>query len=70
MADLSGLSLSDALRAELRQWAAEWEELMGVGESRYAIVDEPAHMAWETWGRRLAERLQTELGDAYEVEYR
>ena len=70
MAHLGELPLSDRLRAELRQWAAEWEELMGVRESRYAIVDEPGHTAWETQGRRLAERLQAELGNTYEVEYR
>lgn len=69
MADLRQLPLSDRLRAELRQWAAEWEGLMGVRESRYAIVDEPGRVAWKTRGRRLAGRLQAELGDAYEVEY-
>ena len=42
---------------------------MGVRDSRYAIVDEPGHQAWEERGRRLAERLQSELGNSYEVEY-
>lgn len=69
MAELSRLPLSDRLRGELRQWAREWEELMGVRDSRYAIVDEPGHQAWEERGRRLAERLQSELGNSYEVEY-
>ena len=70
MADLDRLQVSDLLRSELRQWAREWEELMGVRTSRYAIVDSSGHSSWDEEGLRLAQRLQAELGDAYEVEYR
>jgi hypothetical protein len=69
MVDLHRLSLSGRLRADLRQWAGEWEELMGVRESRYAIVDEPRQKAWDQRGRRLADRIRSELGDSYAVEY-
>lgn len=69
MVDLDALPVPEWLRADLRRWAREWEELMGVRESRYAVVDEPAHAVWEERGRRLADRLRAELGDAYDVVY-
>ena len=70
MADLDALQVSGWLQDELREWAREWEDLMGVRELRYAIVDERAHRVWQRRGRKLAQQLQADLGDAYRVEYR
>ncbi len=69
MVDLDGLRLSDALVAALRRWAREWETLVGAEVARYEIVDAVAHEAWQRQGHRLTERLQSELGSAYSVQY-
>jgi hypothetical protein len=69
MVDLSRLPISERLRQQLREWARDWEDLMGVRDSRYAIADEAAHQDWQERGRHLAKRLQRELGDSYRVEY-
>ena len=70
MADLDALQVSRWLQDELREWAREWEDLMGVRELRYAIVDERAHRVWQRRGRKLAQQLQADLGDTYSLEYR
>lgn len=70
MVALESLVVSDALVTALRGWAREWEALMGVEVARYEIVDVVAHEAWQGKGRRLAERLQRELGSAYSIEHR
>ena len=69
MVDLDGLAISSGLRAELRAWAREWEQLMGTAEARYEIVDEEAHRLWKVRGGRLAAALQSELGAAVVVRY-
>ncbi len=70
MVDLDRLPISGGLRDDLRSWAREWEDLLGVYEHRYAVLDEAAHEAWRRHGRTLAVRLQAELGDRHRVEYR
>ena len=70
MADLDALQVPEWLQGELRDWARDWEDLMGVRELRYAVVDERAHRLWHRRGRKLAQQLQSEVGDAYRVEYR
>jgi hypothetical protein len=69
MVDLSQLPISERLRHQLRRWARDWEDLMGVREARYAIEDEGAHQAWQERGRHLAQRLQGELGPSFKVDY-
>jgi hypothetical protein len=69
MADLDTLGVSDWLRDELRAWARNWEELLGVREHRYAVVDEAAYRVWRRRGWELSQRLQSEVGDSYAVEF-
>ncbi|WP_345505493.1 hypothetical protein [Terrabacter aeriphilus] len=69
MVDLDTLAVSDWLRDELRAWARDWEELMGVREHRYAVVDDSAYRVWRRRGWELSQRLQAELGDDYAVAY-
>ena len=69
MMDLDNLPVSVPLVTALRAWARDWETLMGVETSRYEIVDAVAEETWQRDGRRLARRLQTELGSTYRVEY-
>ena len=69
MVDLDSLRVSDALVTALRQWAREWEALMGVEVARYEIADAAAHDTWQRQGRQLSHRLQSELGATYSVEY-
>ena len=69
MVELGTLPISDVLCSRLRQWAREWEDLMGVSDARYAIADEAAHESWRQRGTQLAARLQRELGNSYRVQY-
>jgi len=69
MVDLDELPITDRLRSQLRQWARDWEALMGVREARYAIADEPEHQVWLERGRDYARQLQRELGDSYVVAF-
>lgn len=68
-ADLPGLPIPARLRDELREWARDWEDLMGFRTARYSIVDESAHERWRQRGLRLAQQLQHDLGSSYRVEY-
>jgi hypothetical protein len=70
MVDLDHLPISGGLRDDLRSWARQWEDLLGVRDQRYAVVDDAAHAAWRRRGRALALWLQAELGDGHRVEYR
>ena len=59
MVDLDTLGLSSRLVKALRAWAREWERLLGPA---FEVRDEDAHERWLSDGRRLAERLQEEVG--------
>lgn len=74
MASLDGLTMSDALREELRQWSkaapgtmwGDYEPFV-VG-TKPAPADEPTRLAeWQSTGVQLADRLGEELGSSYEV---
>lgn len=69
MVDLDTLPISASLRARLRAWNSQWEDLLGVAANRYAIVDEDAHKRWRDEGAELARVLRTELGRGYRVSY-
>lgn len=69
MVDLDSFDVTDWLRDELRQWARDWEELLGVREHRCAVVDAPAYRVWRRRGWELSQRLQAEVGDSYAVEF-
>ncbi|MER7070200.1 hypothetical protein [Terrabacter sp. NPDC000476] len=38
-------------------------------EHRYAVVDEAAYRVWRRRGWELSQRLQSEVGDSYAVEF-
>ena len=64
MVDLDTLGLSSRLVKALRAWAREWERLLGPA---FEVRDEEAHERWLSDGRRLAERLQEEVGPSAQV---
>ncbi|WP_152360520.1 hypothetical protein [Microlunatus speluncae] len=66
MLSLTGLPVSDRIRAELRTWAAEYDALSGTD---YEWPDEDRHRVWVEAGRTLADRLAQELGEEYRVHY-
>ena len=69
MVDLDELPITDDLRDRLRQWNADWEELVGARTERFTIIDKDGHRRWIDEGRNLAHRLQRELGPGVEISY-
>lgn len=66
MVDLDTLPISARLRDALRDWAREWERLLG---KKFVVREKDAYAAWLTAGRRLARDLERELGDGWSVDY-
>lgn len=66
MVRLADLSISARLRDDLREWAREWELIMG---SDLEVREKDRYRRWLTAGRRHARDLQQELGPEFEVEY-
>ena len=64
MIDPGDLPVPDALRADLAAWNEEFDATWPDGWSSDA-----AFVAWRAVGRRLAARLQLELGDGVVVLY-
>jgi hypothetical protein len=76
--DFDALPVSAQVRTEARDWSRRWEELayadMAAEVFAAGTSSEPADpVAPEVWaqhecaGRAVLDRLQTELGDTYEV---
>jgi hypothetical protein len=80
MISLDDLPLSSETRTETREWAQRWEHLAYAEQEAEAfsggMSEQPAEpVAREVWlalegeGRKLWRRLQTELGDRYQLEW-
>ncbi|MFC7489360.1 MULTISPECIES: hypothetical protein [unclassified Knoellia] len=67
MADLEYLPISPRLRDDLREWAREWELILG---PTFQVREKDSYRRWLAAGRRHALDLQKELGPTFEVEYR
>lgn len=71
------LEISEALQADLVAWGDEWSAAawgrhgpdVDPDPERDAWFAGRQHDAWLTAGRALADRLQEELGDAFEVRF-
>ena len=66
MVNLDGLPLSKETRAELRHWARQYDDLMKRG---YRWQNDEAKAAFDGRGRRLWEKVRSELAADWEVGY-
>jgi len=61
----AGLLLSDELRRQLEQWGGDYTDTLR--SNGYAWPNTTVQTDWNERGRRLAARVQHELGTDYEV---
>jgi len=67
---IRALDISETLAEDIEQWAREYEATFDPDDGRSGFASQSEAEAFVQRGRQLVDRLQTELGEAWHVEYR